>query len=58
MDSGFFIVSGKKGIYMAKTFNIINRRDLPTGEKKAVLVVKGKSAANPNYFVKELRLCL
>lgn len=24
----------------------------------AVLTVKGKSVANPNYFVKELRLCL
>ena len=43
---------------MAKTFNIINRRDLPTGEKKAALTVKGKSAVNPNYFVRVLRPCL
>ncbi len=54
MVFGPFLMCPGKGAYMAKTFNIINRRDLLTGEKKAVCFAYGDDAQAEEKVISRL----
>ena len=54
MNSGLFLLRPEKGAYMAKTFNIIKRRDLLSGEKKAVCFAYGDDVQAEEKVLRKL----